>query len=159
MGASSRSPSPITILPRIGMESMVRRMDSTATLSDNSRSPRPMVRAQAMAAFSTTRRNLGARSLSMFSPKLLAFTSCLAASELTSVAITYPHLERPENIARLDKDWKGRRLTERSVRIFGVFEFNEERVLNELLASGIILAMFLRKLAPPLLLIALTLCL
>jgi hypothetical protein len=36
-----------------------------------------MVRAEATAAFSTTRRNFDARSLSMFSPKLLALNSGL----------------------------------------------------------------------------------
>src|SRR5437879_3614270 len=34
-----------------------------------------MVRAEAIAAFSTTRRNSSARSLSMFSPKLFTFAS------------------------------------------------------------------------------------
>src|SRR5215470_392890 len=57
MGASSRSPSPMTIMPSICSESMVLRIASTATSSALWRSPKPMVRAAAMAAFSTTRRN------------------------------------------------------------------------------------------------------
>src|SRR5579864_8160491 len=64
MGASSRSPSPITMVPRMGTV--------------------PMVWTEAIAAFSTTRRNSSARSLSMFWPKLLARAF---ASVLTSVAI------------------------------------------------------------------------
>src|SRR5438445_104254 len=58
MGASSRSPSPMTIVPRMGIESMVCRMASVATWSESLRSPCPMVRAEAMAATSTTRRSL-----------------------------------------------------------------------------------------------------
>src|ERR1022692_1414063 len=57
MGASSRSPSPMTMVPRIGTESMVLRMDSVATRSECLRSPIPMVCAQAIAASSTTRKN------------------------------------------------------------------------------------------------------
>src|SRR5215475_416535 len=44
-------------MPSICSESMVLRMASTATSSALWRSPKPMVRAEAMAAFSTTRRN------------------------------------------------------------------------------------------------------
>ena len=87
MGASSRSPSPMTICPCMGIESIVRRMDSTATLSESSRSPRPMVRAEAIAAFSTTRINFGARSLSMFSPKLRALVSGFTEFCFSSVGI------------------------------------------------------------------------
>src|SRR6266853_5616118 len=72
MGASSRSPSPITIVPCIGTVSIVLRMDSVATWSLSGRSPWPMVRADSMAAFSTTRKNSSARSLSIFSPKFFA---------------------------------------------------------------------------------------
>src|SRR5690348_12266580 len=57
MGASSRSPSPMTMVPSISTWSMVLRMASTATSSALWRSPKPMVRAAAMAPFSTTRRN------------------------------------------------------------------------------------------------------
>src|SRR5215475_4475711 len=39
------------------------------------RSPWPIVRAEAIAAFSTTRKNSKARSLSMFTPKLFTFAS------------------------------------------------------------------------------------
>jgi hypothetical protein len=53
-------------------------MDSVATWSDSLRSPRPIVWAEAMAAVSTTLKNLDARSLSMFSPNVLALTSGLA---------------------------------------------------------------------------------
>src|SRR5947207_15498903 len=55
MGARSRSPSPITIVPSIAIVSRQRRMDSTAAWSDALASPIPMVRADAMAASSTTR--------------------------------------------------------------------------------------------------------
>src|SRR5258708_21671764 len=89
------------MVPRIGIESIVPRMDSTATLSDSPPSPRPIVRADAIAAFSTTRINLGARSLSMFSPKLLALISTLV-----SVAITASRW-RLETIARFDAEVKG----------------------------------------------------
>ena len=57
MGASSRSPSPMTTVPAIGTVSRTRRMASTAAWSDPCRSPRPMVRAAAIAASSTTRTN------------------------------------------------------------------------------------------------------
>src|SRR6266436_4883158 len=56
IGASSRSPSPITIVPSISTESIVLRIASTATSSAWCRSPNPMVRAAAIAAFSTTRK-------------------------------------------------------------------------------------------------------
>src|SRR5690349_20121213 len=57
IGASSRSPSPITIVPSICTASIVLRMASTATSSALCRSPKPIVRAAAIAPFSTTRRN------------------------------------------------------------------------------------------------------
>src|SRR5207253_7255021 len=56
IGASSRSPSPITIVPSISTESIVLRIASTATSSAWCRSPNPIVRAAAIAAFSTTRK-------------------------------------------------------------------------------------------------------
>ena len=56
IGASSRSPSPITTVPSISTESIVLRMASTATSSALCRSPNPIVRAAAIAAFSTTRK-------------------------------------------------------------------------------------------------------
>src|SRR4051812_46872816 len=62
IGASSRSPSPMTMVPRIGTVSMVRRMASTATWSACFRSPCPMVCAEAIAASSTTRTNSSASS-------------------------------------------------------------------------------------------------
>ena len=57
IGASSRSPSPITTVPRMRSVSIALRMASTATPSECLRSPWPIVRAQATAASSTTRRN------------------------------------------------------------------------------------------------------
>ncbi len=62
MGASSRSPSPITIVPSTSTLSSSRRMASTAAASEPLRSPRPMVRADAIAARSTTLTNSNARS-------------------------------------------------------------------------------------------------
>jgi hypothetical protein len=55
IGAWSRSPSPITIVPSIASVSIERRIDSTAAWSAALASPIPMVRAEAMAASSTTR--------------------------------------------------------------------------------------------------------
>src|SRR6266436_6062792 len=57
IGASSRSPSPMTMVPSISTASMVLRIASTATSSALCRSPNPIVRAAAIAPFSTTRRN------------------------------------------------------------------------------------------------------
>src|SRR3989442_5859324 len=62
MGASSRSPSPITIVPSMSTLSISLRIDSTATWSEYLRSPWPMVRAAAMAALSTTLTNSRNRS-------------------------------------------------------------------------------------------------
>src|SRR5436190_14870530 len=62
MGASSRSPSPITIVPSMSTVSISLRMASTATWSAYLRSPWPMVRAAAMAARSTTLTNSRGRS-------------------------------------------------------------------------------------------------
>src|SRR5580704_13242245 len=95
MGASSRSPSPITMVPRMGIESMVWRMASVATWSDNFRSPWPMVWAEAIAATSTTRRNRDARSLSMFSPKQRTLPSVLGC-----VAMNASKMNRLVNITR-----------------------------------------------------------
>src|SRR5262245_55436372 len=82
MGASSRSPSPITMVPRIGTLSMVLRMASVATWSALWRSPKPMVCAEAMAASSTTRTNSSASSNSSTLPRLLGSealsTACVA---------------------------------------------------------------------------------
>ena len=66
IGASSRSPSPMTIVPSIGTVSISRRIASTATWSEPWRSPWPIVWAQAMAACSTTRRNSRERSDSIW---------------------------------------------------------------------------------------------
>ena len=57
MGASSRSPSPMTIVPSICTVSMVLRIASTVISSALWPSPKPMVRAAAIAAVSTTRKN------------------------------------------------------------------------------------------------------
>src|SRR5205814_8618600 len=57
MGALSRSPSPMTMEPRILSRLSSSRIDSTATWSEYFRFPYPIVRAAAMAAFSVTRRN------------------------------------------------------------------------------------------------------
>src|SRR5207302_5418000 len=65
MGASSRSPSPMTMVPRMGTVSMVARMASVATWSALWRSPVPMVCAEAIAASSTTRANSSASSNSI----------------------------------------------------------------------------------------------
>src|SRR5262245_29381430 len=62
MGASSRSPSPITMVPSMSTVSISLRMASTATWSAYLRSPWPMVRAAAMAALSTTLTNSSGRS-------------------------------------------------------------------------------------------------
>src|SRR6184192_1449616 len=56
MGASSRSPSPMTTVPRVAIASISLRIDSVATWSACRRSPCPIVRAQATAATSHTRR-------------------------------------------------------------------------------------------------------
>ena len=56
IGASSRSPSPMTMRPRIGTASIFSRIASTATWSEYFRSPCPIVRAAAMAAASHTLR-------------------------------------------------------------------------------------------------------
>ena len=68
MGASSRSPSPMTMVPSMGMWSIILRMVSTAAWSDPWRSPRPMVRAHAMAACSTTRSISKLNWISMVAP-------------------------------------------------------------------------------------------
>src|SRR3977135_15207 len=65
IGASSRSPSPMTMVPSIGPVSRTARLASTATWSDLWRSPFPIVCAHAMAACSTTRRNSSDRSESI----------------------------------------------------------------------------------------------
>ena len=64
MGASSRSPSPMTIRPANSISSIVRRIASTADRSASSFSPRPMNRAEASAAASVTRTISSARSCS-----------------------------------------------------------------------------------------------
>src|ERR1039458_9018793 len=65
MGASSRSPSPMTMVPSMRTDSMAVRIASTASLSLCLRRPWPMEVAQAMAACSTTRRNSRDRVCSM----------------------------------------------------------------------------------------------
>src|SRR6516164_6648917 len=68
MGASSRSPSPITTFPAIGTVSRTCRMASTAAWSARWRSPRPIVRAASMAAPSTARTKSSDSSPSMMPP-------------------------------------------------------------------------------------------
>src|SRR5579859_7429849 len=81
MGASSRSPSPMTMVPFIGTESMVCRMASVATWSECLRSPWPMVLAEAMAASSTTRTNSSASSNSSRAARLPFFlTPCVVVA-------------------------------------------------------------------------------
>ena len=65
IGASSRSPSPMTIVPAMSVSSIVRRIASVAARSASSRSPRPMNRADAIAAASVTRTISSASSCSM----------------------------------------------------------------------------------------------
>ena len=55
IGASSRSPSPMTIRPAKSISSIVRRIASVAAASAPSVSPRPMNRADSIAAASVTR--------------------------------------------------------------------------------------------------------
>ena len=66
IGASSRSPSPITIVPAMSVSSIVRRIASVAARSASTRSPRPMNRADAIAAASVTRTISRASSCSMW---------------------------------------------------------------------------------------------
>ncbi len=70
IGASSRSPSPMTIRPHIGISSIAWRMASVAAWSAPVVSPRPIRRAESIAAASVTRIISRARISSMgrFSP-------------------------------------------------------------------------------------------
>ena len=61
IGASSRSPSPMTTTPWMGKASKARRIASTAAWSERCFSPRPINRAAAMAAISVTRTTSSAR--------------------------------------------------------------------------------------------------
>ena len=54
IGASSRSPSPMTMVPSISISSIASRMASVASRSASCRSPRPISRALAIAAVSVT---------------------------------------------------------------------------------------------------------
>src|SRR3990170_6185448 len=65
MGAESRSPSPMTIVPEISASSIALRMAVTAAWSAPSRSPRPMRRAAAIAPASVARSASAMISLSM----------------------------------------------------------------------------------------------
>ena len=65
IGASSRSPSPMTIRPAKSISSIVRRIASVAAASASSFWPRPMNRADSIAAASVTRIISSARSCSM----------------------------------------------------------------------------------------------
>ena len=71
IGASSRSPSPITIVPAMSVSSIARRIASVAARSASSRSPRPMKRADAIAAASVTRTISSASSCSINRPLAL----------------------------------------------------------------------------------------
>src|SRR5262245_6941750 len=88
IGASSRSPSPITMVPSMSTLSISLRMASTATWSAYLPSPWPMVRAAAMAAFSTTLTNSRGRSSGIIGvapcrcPALLAVLRQLDAPRL-----------------------------------------------------------------------------
>ena len=68
IGASSRSPSPITTVPSIGSLLSSRRMASTAAWSAAFSSPRPRRRAEATAARSVTRTSSRVRMRSMIWP-------------------------------------------------------------------------------------------
>src|SRR5215207_3708659 len=72
MGALSFSPSPITTTPVIGTEPSTWRMASTAAWSTASLSPKPILRAPAMAAASVTRTSSRARLRSGASPRARA---------------------------------------------------------------------------------------
>src|SRR5579871_3463900 len=76
----------MTMVPRMGTVSMVVRMASVATWSARSRSPVPMVCAEAIAASSTTRANSSASSNSIWWARFLA-SGCLSA---TRVAMCVP---------------------------------------------------------------------
>src|ERR1043165_3486812 len=65
MGASSRSPSPITTVPSTLSASKARRIASTAAWSASFFWPRPIIRAAAIAAISVTRTTSIARLRSM----------------------------------------------------------------------------------------------
>ena len=65
IGASSRSPSPMTIVPAMSVSSIVRRIASVAARSASSRMPLPMNRADAIAAASVTRTISSASSFSI----------------------------------------------------------------------------------------------
>src|ERR1700716_4164975 len=81
MGALSRSPSPMTIVPRIFRRLSSSRIDSTATWSEYFRLPYPIVRAAAMAAFSVTRRKPISRLDSMSLPLSLIWRATIAEKE------------------------------------------------------------------------------
>ena len=65
IGALSRSPSPMTIVPAISISSIAARMASVASRSASIRSPRPISRALAIAAASVTRTISSASSFSI----------------------------------------------------------------------------------------------
>src|SRR5687768_1845128 len=68
MGASSFSPSPITTTPAISTVSSIRRIASTAAWSASFFRPRPIQRADAIAAASVTRTSSNARLRSGIGP-------------------------------------------------------------------------------------------
>ena len=88
IGALSRSPSPMTIVPSIGTVSSSVRIASTAAWSDLWPSPCPIVCAQAIAACSTTRRNSSER-------------SGAHASKLRQLAARRPVLPEAEHVVGL----------------------------------------------------------
>src|SRR5438128_1778184 len=89
MGASSRSPSPMTMVPSMSTLSISLRMASTATWSAYLRSPWPMVRAAAMAARSTTLTNSRNRS-----SRCMALLLALVGRQLDPARLVLPVAER-----------------------------------------------------------------
>src|SRR6185503_18008871 len=95
IGASSRSPSPITMVPSIGTVSMTRRIASTATASEWCRSPCPIVWAHATAASSTTRRKSSERSESSIGRQLAAGWPVRPVAEQVVGLHQFVNLTRP----------------------------------------------------------------
>ena len=75
IGASSRSPSPMTIRPAKSISSIVARIASVAAASAASFSPRPMNRADSMAAASVTRIISSARAAPSEAPAVAEMTA------------------------------------------------------------------------------------
>src|SRR2546427_23099 len=84
MGASSRSPSPMTMVPRMCRSLKALRIASTAAWSASFSSPRPITRAEAIAAASVSRT---ASSPMFLSIPLALLTSSRAAAQLQPAAL------------------------------------------------------------------------